>query len=267
MYKILLVEDEELIRKGLAYMVNWSELDCCVCEEASDGEEGLKLIQDHEPDIVICDIRMPVMDGLAMLEHFGGHHDFEAVILSGYSDFEYAKKAIRLGVKDYLTKPVDFDELRLCIRKLTAQRKERKMNEYYVNQARVKLLEDKVLDISHVEKLADSDKYTRELLAIISANYHKKINLYEVSSQMGVSSSWLNGKLKAVTGYTFNSYLNRYRIAKAVELLCLDELLIYEVADKTGFYDYKYFIKVFKKYIGCTPAKFVKEQKQTGKDD
>lgn len=267
MYKILLVEDEELIRKGLAYMVNWCELDCCVCGEASDGEEGLRLIQNHEPDIVICDIRMPVMDGLAMLEHFGGHHDFEAVILSGYSDFEYAKKAIRLGVKDYLTKPVDFDELRLCIRKLTAQRKERKMNEYYVNQARVKLLEDKVLHISHVEKLADSDKYTRELLAIISANYHKKINLYEVSSQMGVSSSWLNGKLKAVTGYTFNSYLNRYRITKAVELLCLDELLIYEVADKTGFYDYKYFIKVFKKYIGCTPAKFVKEQKQTGKDD
>lgn len=262
MYKILIVEDEELIRKGLVYMVNWSELGCCICGEASDGEEGLKMIEEHHPDIVICDIRMPVMDGLAMLEHFAGQHTFEAVILSGYSDFDYAKKAIRLGVKDYLTKPVDFDELRLCIRKLTTQRKERKMNEYYVNRARVKLLEDKVLDISHIEQLAHSDKYTKELLQIISTDYDKKINLYEVSSRMGVSSSWLNGKLKAITGYTFNSYLNRYRIAKAIELLCSGELLIYEVADKTGFYDYKYFIKVFKKYIGCTPAKFVREQKQ-----
>ena len=112
MFKIVIVEDEIFIRKGLAYLMDWAELNCIITGEASDGQEGLEMILERKPDIVISDIRMPLMDGLQMLEEALKARPFAAILLSGYSDFEYARQGIRLGVKNYITKPLNFDELR-----------------------------------------------------------------------------------------------------------------------------------------------------------
>ncbi|HFL3174641.1 TPA: helix-turn-helix domain-containing protein, partial [Clostridioides difficile] len=75
--------------------------------------------------------------------------------------------------------------------------------------------------------------------------------------EYNLSCTYLNTKFKSETGYTFNDFLNRYRMQKAVELLKSDQYKVYEIAEMVGFSDYKYFIKVFKKYIGCSPAKFM----------
>lgn len=256
MYKILIVEDEEYIRKGLIYLLPWEEMGCCIAGEAANGEDGLKMIGTIRPDIVISDIRMPGMDGLEMLEGSVGQYDFDAVILSGYSDFEYAKKGISLGVRDYITKPLDFDELKACICRLTAERNRKRKERMDLHRAEALLQAETVLDISRMENRVWSDPYTERLVKLVKENYDKKITLTDVSRQLNVSASYLNGKLKADTGYTFNSYLNRYRIARAIQMLADSNCLVYEVADRTGFYDYKYFIKVFKKYVGCTPFQF-----------
>ena len=100
MYKVLIVEDEDIIRKGLLFMVNWQDADCVVVGEAADGLEGLEKIRDTSPDIVVVDINMPVKDGLSMLEDSIEEYGYDAIIVSGYSDFEYARKAIRLGVTE-----------------------------------------------------------------------------------------------------------------------------------------------------------------------
>ncbi len=118
MYKVLIVEDEDIIRKGLLFMVNWQEADCVVVGEAVDGLEGLEKIRETNPDIVVVDINMPVKDGLSMLEDSIEEYGYDAVIVSGYSDFEYARKAIRLGVTEYLLKPVNFNELYDALRKI-----------------------------------------------------------------------------------------------------------------------------------------------------
>ena len=258
MFKILIVEDEELIRKGLVYLPPWEQLGCSVAGEASDGAEGLEMIDMVHPDIVICDIRMPVMDGLQMLEASMGKYDFNAILLSGYSDFEYAKKAIHLGVNDYLLKPVDFEELSAAIRKLTSIRKTHVQQALHLKQAQALLRKEALLPAADPEILF-SDSYSSRLLQIIFQQFNQRITLSEIGHNLGISPSYLNGKFKAATGCTFNTYLNRYRIAKAIEYLSVEHLKVRDAAEKAGFYDYKYFVKVFKKYVGCTPSQFVEE--------
>ena len=110
MDKVLLVEDEDIIRRGLLYAVDWLKEDCVVVGEAMDGIDGLEKIDTLRPDIVITDVKMPYLDGLGMLEQ-RRDRGYEAIILSGYDEFSYAKRAISLDVTEYLLKPVDFDAL------------------------------------------------------------------------------------------------------------------------------------------------------------
>ena len=109
--RILIVEDEVMIREGLARLIK-SHTGHTVIGEASNGQEGLSLALRFKPDLVITDIRMPVMDGLQMIEALHGMSlPIRAVILSGYSEFDYAKKAIHFGVDDYLLKPLAAEDI------------------------------------------------------------------------------------------------------------------------------------------------------------
>ena len=112
MWKVLLVEDESLIRKGIRMTVNWGSLNCMVVGEAENGEEGLKAVSDLNPDLIITDLRMPKMDGLEMLKKLREEGNEAAVIvLTAYDQFSYARTALRLGVVDYLLKPFHDGEL------------------------------------------------------------------------------------------------------------------------------------------------------------
>ena len=122
MNKVLIVEDEDIIRKGLMFMAKWSQYDCVVVGEAINGNDGLKQIEEKRPDIVIVDINMPEKDGLSMIEESIELYGYDTIIISGYSEFSYAKKAISLGVSDYLLKPINFNELYPILEKIIARR-------------------------------------------------------------------------------------------------------------------------------------------------
>ncbi len=112
MLNVMLVDDEHNVRQGIKMMIPWAELGLQVICEGEDGEDGLKKILAHNPDIVVADVKMPGMSGIQMIEAaikrgFAG----KFIILSGYSDFTYAKEAISLGVQEFILKPVDEDEL------------------------------------------------------------------------------------------------------------------------------------------------------------
>ena len=112
MLKVLLADDEPNVRHGVKMMIPWEELGLEVIGEAEDGDDGLSKILSLNPDIVIADVKMPGMSGIKMIEAakkngYGG----KCLILSGYSDFTYAKEAMSLGVKGFILKPVDEDEL------------------------------------------------------------------------------------------------------------------------------------------------------------
>jgi two-component system response regulator YesN len=256
MYKVLLAEDEELIRKGLTFMVDWLSMDCVVAGEAANGREGLEMIRQLQPDLVITDVRMPFLSGIEMLEQSIAQGGYEAIIVSGYEEFEYARKAISLGVTEYLLKPLDMDDLCRAIKnaleKLDARRRLRKLDTSGTAKG--------LLDVSGMELTSAHTKHVRIMLDYIRDNYPQKISINDVSARYGLSTSYLNTRFKEETGYTFNDFLNRYRILQALELLGSGEMKVYEVAEVVGFQDYKYFSLVFKKYVGMSPVKFLNAQ-------
>ena len=257
MYKVLIVEDEDIIRKGLLFMVNWQDADCVVVGEAADGLEGLEKIRDTSPDIVVVDINMPVKDGLSMLEDSIEEYGYDAIIVSGYSDFEYARKAIRLGVTEYLLKPVNFNELYDALGKIKAKQLAAARLRDDMKQIDMEKKKLGILDGISCDKVKEGNRYVEFMMDYIKEHYSSRVSLTDVSEQCGMSCTYLGSKFKSDTGYTFNDFLNRYRMQKAVELLKENKYKVYEIADLVGFSDYKYFIKVFKKYVGCSPVKFV----------
>ena len=112
MIKVFLVEDEFVIREGIKKNIDWEGHGYQFVGEASDGEIAYPLIKKEKPDIVITDIRMPFMNGLELSKLIKKEMPLtEIIILSGFEEFEYAKEAIKLGVAQYLTKPISGDDL------------------------------------------------------------------------------------------------------------------------------------------------------------
>ena len=106
MYKVVVVEDEEIARKGIIFTINWEALNCMIAGEAANGEEGAAVIRRLSPDIIVTDLKMPRMDGVEMIQMLrceGNRAKF--IILTAYGDFKYAQSAVKLGVSDYLLKP------------------------------------------------------------------------------------------------------------------------------------------------------------------
>ncbi len=254
MIKVLIVEDEEIIRKGLIYTFDWSALGCVVVGEAKDGQSGLKSIETLSPDIVISDIRMPDMSGLEMIEKGLKNHNFCSIVLTGYSEFEYAKQAVSLRVFEYLLKPVDEDLLIKTILKARSHIEElnllssinKRNPEYMLNDFEVLLREGRKLNY-----------YVHTTLMMVQAQYQERLNINDIAEQLDVSKSYLSKKFKEETGMTFVEFLNRYRINQAIQLLEQGDLRILEVATKVGFSQYKNFSKVFRKYLNMTPTEFL----------
>ena len=248
MMKIVIVEDEEIIRRGLVHTMDWLSMGAIVIADAKNGKEGLEKITELKPDVVITDIRMPLMDGFEMLESAKQVYNFQSIILTSYQEFNYAKKAISLNATDYLLKPVTEEELSKSLKKIAL---DLKRNEDIEN----KLLQD-------FEKFMGENKaknyYVEIALEKLMDNYREKISIESIALELQVSASYLSRKFKQVTKRTYLEILNEYRIIQAVKLLGEGRYRISEVAEKTGFSDYKHFYSVFKKYTGMTPSEYGK---------
>ena len=112
LYRILLVDDEEEVRRGIIRKMEWESLGFEVAGDAENGEEALEKVEQLQPDVVITDIRMPYMDGLTLTRRIRQKYpSMRVLIFSGFDDFEYAQQAIKLNVTEYILKPVNVEEL------------------------------------------------------------------------------------------------------------------------------------------------------------
>ncbi len=264
MYKVLLVEDEDIIRKGLMFTMDWLEFGCTVVSEAVNGKDGLEKIGRFCPDIVITDVKMPFTDGIEILKESIEEFGYEAIIISGYSEFEYAREAVSLGVSEYLLKPLDMEllgrALRKIIHKIAAKREVRDLQQVSGISAEWNAMH------SVLSKESQHTKNVREMLDYIENSYDKKISIGDLCDRLNLSATYLNTNFKNETNYTFNDFLNRYRIFRAIDILKNSEMKVYQAAEAVGFQDYKYFIQVFKKYIGCSPIKFLNTLEESRTD-
>lgn len=256
MLRILIAEDEDMIRKGLVYTTDWLSMDCVVVAEASNGREGYEKILEFGPDVVITDICMPFMDGIEMIKKASEQVRFKSILLTSYADFEYARRAIEARVCEYLLKPVDEEALGGIMKKLGAEIASSRQMEYALELG---ALEGGYLNLDDYMQLDRSEnQYVSRALGAIRERFAQKISIEGIAEGMGVSSSYLSRKFKEITGQTFLDFLHKYRVQQAVAMLSTRQYRISEISEATGFSDYKHFCAVFKKYTLKSPTKFMK---------
>lgn len=259
MFKSIVIEDEPAARKELVMLTPWEELGVVCVGEAADGEEGLVLSRRCHPDIVLTDIRMPRKDGLAYareIQNFCGEDAQwkpEIIILSGYSEFEYARTALTLGVDEYLLKPVDDDALRAAMERAKSRLEERSRR----NRAERNFF----TEYRSGSAAGETTGYVDSAVRLIKERYIQGITIEETAASLKISAGHLSRLFKQSTGYTFVDYLMYIRIKRAIELLQDPAIKVYEVADLVGYSDARYFGQVFKKITGLTPREFKADQK------
>ncbi len=238
MIRIVVVEDEFRIREGLGSLISKIDCGCQVIAAAENGFEGVKIIRDMLPDVVITDISMPKMSGLEMIEKVSNIGiECKFVILSGYANFEYAQKGIQLGVTEYLLKPVTIGKVKGLLEKLTlADRTEQKTTE--INRY---------------------SKAVADMVKTVEQKYGQRLGLDIFAEKYRLTPEYISNLFTKETGMSFSNYLKKVRIDHAKELILNTNMKIFEIGCQVGYPDQKYFSKVFKEYSGMSAKQYALE--------
>ncbi|MBC7961298.1 MAG: response regulator transcription factor [Vallitaleaceae bacterium] len=146
MYKLLIVDDEKIIRDGLRKLIRWEEYGIVICGEAGNGEEALALVPVIQPDIIFTDIRMPIMDGIKLIQEIQKmDKECKVVVLSGYDDFNLVRQAMRSGAVDYVLKPSGKEEIQLVIKEVINNIEDAMISKLQNNET-MKLLKNNTLN-------------------------------------------------------------------------------------------------------------------------
>lgn len=276
MLKVLLVDDEPFILQGLSVIIDWAAEGFEIIDCASNAMDALEVIEKEQPQLVISDVKMPQMSGLCMIEKVRKEKLSNPyfVLLSGYSDFEYAKKAIQNECLDYMVKPVNRIELLSVLKRVREKEKEENRTSGVEKTQSVYKMQDSDMEFADESKRKLSVKGTEEFSGALDLrgnqvilgqieiflreNYKQNITLKDLAKKYYMNAAYLGQLFRKQYGEAFKDYLNRVRIEKAKELLIHTDYKIYEIADETGYKDVDYFINKFISLNGCTPTKYRK---------
>lgn len=244
--RIIIVEDEQRARRGLKHLLQMASDDCEIIADVSDGDKAVALIEMLKPDVVFTDIKMPAMDGLMLIKkvrNLGIHTQF--VIVSAYEEFEFARKAVSLGVTEYLVKPLIMDDIENVIKKLQCTGDNLTEKNY------------EPIDLS--SQYPDTHILIKKALKYIEKEYAKKINQKELASQLGISQEYFSSLFTKEVGESFTKVLNKYRVGVAKTMLLNTDISREQICECTGFTDKKYFDKVFREITGMSVTMFLRE--------
>lgn len=253
---ILIVDDEPRTRQGLKKTLDtWANGQYQI-NIASNGEEAIELMKQHKVHILITDIHMPEITGLQLLKIAKEQNIYPVIIvISAYSEFEYAQEALRLGVINYLLKPISKKALIEAVEEAvqTVEKKERAgLIEKVVD---TKLVDANTQNPSNREPI-------REAIDYINNNLKNELSQKEVADHVHLNPSYLSVLFKEHVKLTFSEYVTRRRIQRAKELLISTNLPINDIAEESGYKTAKYFIKIFRELEGMTPSAYRKDNNE-----
>lgn len=245
MYKLIIVDDEKNIREGLAECYPWEELGFEVAAVLPDGKSAMEYIERYCVHAVLSDIRMPKLDGLELAKRlFSDYPGISVVLLSGYTEFEYARTAIHYGVKDYILKPVKYESI---IDIFTTIRKNL----------------DAENGVGQIKEPVPGyyDQIVEQVIGYIKENF-KDAALEDASALVSLSPNYLSKVFKRKTGVNFSEYLMRVKMENAARLLKNVTMKTYEVAFAVGYDNPKNFTRAFKQYFGKNPREFREQDRK-----
>lgn len=249
-YTVVVAEDEELLLNNLVQKIQKADPDFQVAGTAQTGDQAFALVEKLTPNLVITDIRMPVMDGIALLTKVRSQFPFtKFIITSGFSDFEYAKKAITLKVSDYLLKPVDPDELHEALQKIKREFQIAKKDyEAVFNAGTASMTPSQIASV---------------LRDFIIKNYSDDINLNLIADNMNYSPGYLTKIFCQTYDCTPTKYLINLRMHRAQKLLLNEpSLSVRQIGEMCGYHDQGYFSRIFKKHTGKSPLEYRDEKEE-----
>lgn len=249
MYKVLLVDDERTILDGISSIVNWEGQGAILSGTANNGVEALDFIEENQPDIVISDIMMPGLDGIQLLQKtFKKYPLIKFILLSGYSEFEYAQQAMGYGVKHYLLKPSNEDTISQALAEVVNELDLHKNHEllFKIQGKKDRTYSDIVIQmIDEIESQLGNPLLTLQLIA---------------NEELYMNADYLGKQFKKEVGQGFSTFVRNKRIEKALQIIEQESnIRVYELAERLGFGDNpQYFSQIFKKITGYTPSDLIK---------
>ncbi|GAA0133352.1 response regulator [Paenibacillus sp. YSY-4.3] len=241
--RLLIADDERIISESLSTMEEWTERGIDVVGTAASGREVIDWLERTRIDLLITDIQMPDMNGLELMEHLHKHRpEIHMIVISGYEEFDYVKKAMKYRAAGYVLKPIDTDELLAIVDDILAKNTSRPQN--------IEEADPELVPMTYHETVVE------RAIAYMHDHLDKDISLKEAAEQFHLTTQYFGQVFKSVTGQTFLSYLTQIRMEKACELLKNPELTQYAVGELVGYKDPRYFSKVFHKTYGMTPRDY-----------
>ncbi|MGL6199299.1 MAG: response regulator transcription factor [Lachnospiraceae bacterium] len=230
MKKVLIVDDEKSSAEIISYFIKEYQLPLEILGIASRGDIALKEIKRVKPDIVFLDIEMPFLNGLQVIEEANnsGYSNTVYIVITAFNKFDYAQKALRLGAKDLLLKPVQYNQF--------CETMQRVIGYQYSNNA-----------------------LFNQLLEYIHEHYTEDLELSDCATALSTSTNNILRMFKKYLDTNFTAYYNKLRINKALELLAKG-YAIKEAAHAVGYHNLNYFYRKFKEQVGMTPKEYVSNE-------
>lgn len=241
-YRVIVVDDETKIRSGILYAFPWKQMGFEIVADFDSSLRALEYIGSNAVDVVLTDIKMPILNGVELAQKIRELGlQTEIIFISGFRDFEYAKSAIRLGARQYITKPLNRDEVIAAFLNLRT------------------LLDSRAPPPVEQE---ESPLYYQRIMQVVKEhidNHLATATLESAALAAALSSGYLSRLFKQKTGEGFSDYLLRRKMERAAVLLRDISLKTYEIAEAVGYDNPKNFSRSFKQFYGVSPREYRKE--------
>lgn len=249
MYNMIIADDEHEIRNGLTQYFPWENIGFKIVSDVANGQEVLDLVSKLDIDVLLCDIRMPIMSGIEVAEElYKKNENITVVFLSGYKDFTYAQKAIEYGVKNYIVKPTKFAELFNVFTKIKMELDQKKSE-----------APDHKQDFIDEANEQPFDQVIENIKEYIVINY-KTATLENAARTVYMNPHYISKYFKQKTGKNFSEYLIEVKMQEAAKLLKDLKYKTYEISEMVGYSNSKNFTRAFGKYFGLTPKEYRRKE-------
>ncbi len=255
--KILIADDEELVRENLKDILRGIGQGDDL-HEAVNGRTLIEHARTIKPDVCFVDIRMPGISGLDAIEKLTDDFPHTSwIILSGYADFDYARRALSLRVSEYLLKPASESEVGAALEKVCEKRREAQELRHE-RTGDFPELKNTRGEWGSQDSSGQSSRIVRQAEKLVREQYTQAIGVAQVADQLHVTPNYLSSQFKKYKKVSFTQFITDIRLKKAPELLRKPGITVKEAAYRLGYLSSRHFTKLFRKRYGVTPSEYRK---------